>query len=352
MSLLNIGCQRMTYRVELAYSPLFEAALGIAAATYDQIHPTLEHPPSYWKQLQSELPLEVEKELMYAKQHNTWKTLLHLLHQRSFPDLESFLSYLKKLSPFDLRYYSLPYLGEECQDARRQAAEGSEEAMIQLQTSCRDHLFFPAYIAHIYTTEPDDLRRHLLCLMEGWFLTHIKPHEETIVRTLERDCSQKQVMQTKLSAEALVEWATNGSYPPEPTVTRVLLIPHAIYRPWTIQADAEGTKIFYYPVDDEHLHRDADPYRPPLPLVQALKALGDEQRLRLVKMLSEQDLSLQEMTETLGGAKSTVHHHLSMLRSAHLVETVNGKYRLKRTVLDKLPLHWEQFLGGSLDARH
>ncbi|MDF2679308.1 MAG: transcriptional regulator [Brevibacillus sp.] len=341
----------MTYRVELAYSPLFEAALGIAAATYDQIHPTLEHPPSHWKHLQSQLPLEVEKELMYAKQHNTWKTLLHLLHQRSFPDLESFLTYLQKLSPFDLRYCSLPYLGEDWQDARRQAAEGSEDAMVRLQTACRDHLFFPAYIAHIYTADPDDLRSHLLCLMEGWYLTHIKPHEETVVSTLERDCAQKQVMQAKLSAEALVEWATHASYPPEPTVTRVLLIPQAIYRPWTIQADAEGTKIFYYPVADENLHRESDPYRPPLPLVQALKALGDEQRLRMVKMLSERDLSLQEMTETLGGAKSTVHHHLSMLRSAHLVETVHGKYRLKRTVLEKLPLHWEQFLGGSLDAR-
>lgn len=349
MKLLNIGCRRTTYRVELAYSPLFEAALGIAAATYDQIHPTLERPPSYWKQLHSKLSDEAGKELLYAKQHNTWKTLLHLLHSRPFSDLESFLAYVKQLSPVELRFCALPYLGEPLQEVRRQAAEGSKEARDSLQDACREHLFFPAYIAHICTVDPDDLRRHLLRLMEGWYLTHVEPHEETIVRTLERDVAQKLAMQGKLSPEALVEWATEGSCPPEPGVARVLLVPQAIYRPWTIQADAEGTKIFYYPVADESLHSATDPYRPPLFLVQAFKALGDEQRLRLAKMLAEQDLSLQEIAERLGTAKSTVHHHLSMLRSAHLVETVNGTYKLKRTVLNKLPHHWEQFLGGLQD---
>ncbi|MGK5510097.1 ArsR/SmtB family transcription factor [Brevibacillus formosus] len=347
MKILNIGSERTTYRVELSYSPLFEAALGIAAATYDQLHHTMEHPPAYWRQLLDELSPSVQQEVDYAKEHNTWKTLLQLLDLCPFADLDSFLSYVRELSTEQLRYEALPYLGENMQEARRKAAQGSKDACTALQEACRTHLFFESYIGHITSVDPEELRGHILRLMEGWYSTHIKPREEEIVRMLERDWSQKQNKLGKLTPEALVEYATGSSYPPEPAVTRVLLIPQAIYRPWTVQADAVGTKIFYYPVAEENLHDAVDPYQPPPSLVQALKALGDEHRLRMVKMLAEKDLSLQEITDQLSMAKSTVHHHLSMLRSAHLVETAGSRYRLRRHTLDKLPLLWDEFLDRS-----
>ncbi|GED71472.1 transcriptional regulator [Brevibacillus reuszeri] len=352
MNILNIGSERTTYHVELAFSPLFEAALGIAAVTYDDIRPTLEQPAEYWEQLVKELDPAVQRELDYAKQYNTWKTLLQLLHQRSFADLSSFLSYITELSPAELRYQALPYLGDELQIVRHQAASGKKSAILALQNACSSHLFFPAYIAHIAYVEQETLRNHLLLLMKGWYDAHIKPRQTDINRILERDFTYKKAMRDKLSAEAFVEWATHGSYPPEPAITRVLLIPHVIYRPWTIHANDVGTKIFYYPVADDSLHDSTDPYRPPQTLVQTLKVLGDEHRLRLVKMLSEKELSLQELTERLGGAKSTVHHHLSLLRSAYLVESKENKYRLKREALDKMPALLQQFLGDRADEGH
>lgn len=84
-----------------------------------------------------------------------------------------------------------------------------------------------------------------------------------------------------------------GKYEPEPSVARVLLVPHTLYRPWTIQADAPDTKVFYYPVADENMAEQVDPYQPPHLLVQACKALGDEHRLRIVKHLAERAHSLQ-----------------------------------------------------------
>lgn len=347
MKVLNIGSERTTYRVEISYSPLFEAALGIAAATYDQLHHTMEQPPTYWRQLLDELAPSVLEEVYYAKEHNTWKTLLQLLDLCPFTDLDSFLSYVKDLSAEELRFEALPYLGEHLQAVRRSAAQGSETSRITLQEACRSHLFFETYIGHITSVDAEELRNHILVLFEGWYNTHIRPHEDSLIRMLERDCSQKKSMQTKLSPEALVEYATNTPYPPEPSVTRVLLIPQAIYRPWTVQADAYGTKIFYYPVADENRSDLIDPYQPPVSLVQALKALGDEHRLRMIKMLAEKDWSLQELTEQLEMAKSTIHHHLSMLRSAQLVETAGSRYRLRRATLDKLPLLWDEFLDRS-----
>jgi DNA-binding transcriptional ArsR family regulator len=345
MKRLNIGRNRTTYQVELLHSPLYEAALGIAAATYDQMHHTMEHPPDYWQQLLTELPPEVQAEVAYAKEHNTWKTLLQLLHQHPSEDLEGFTSSIRQLPAEELRYLALPYLGKEAQHSRREAASGSEEAVASLRQTCRDHLFFPAYISFVTSVDPEALRNHLIHLIRGWYLTHVKPREEQITRMLKQDRTQKEALMEKLSAEELVSLATEGDYPPEPTVTRVILIPQAIYRPWTVQADAEDTKIFYYPVAEQHVYEQIDPYRPPQSLVQTMKALGDEHRLRLVKILAEQEKSLQELTELLQIGKSTVHHHLSLLRAANLVKTTGTKYTLRRSALDRLPVLLEQFIG-------
>ena len=94
MKLLDMTHGRHTYSVELSYSPLFESVLGIAAMTYTEIHPTLEKSPSYWEELALSLPLQLREDLLYAQTFNTWKTLLQLLHEQSFADLDAFLDYI------------------------------------------------------------------------------------------------------------------------------------------------------------------------------------------------------------------------------------------------------------------
>ncbi|MBW2471479.1 MAG: helix-turn-helix transcriptional regulator, partial [Deltaproteobacteria bacterium] len=64
---------------------------------------------------------------------------------------------------------------------------------------------------------------------------------------------------------------------------------------------------------------DTDPEAPPSWLVNTYKALSDERRLRILRRLAEGDTSLEELTEMLGLSKSTVHHHISILRGAGLV---------------------------------
>jgi hypothetical protein len=151
-------------------------------------------------------------------------------------------------------------------------------------------------------------------------------------------------MKEKMSPEEIVQWATGGvNYLPEPSVHKVLLIPQYIYRPWNIEADIEGTKVFYYPVANESISPN-DRYMPNNFLVQKHKALGDEVRLRIVKMLSEVDRSLQDITEHLDMGKSTVHHHLKILRAAKIVEIKESKYSLKANVLELLFKELDRYL--------
>gem|GEM_PF-780631 len=334
MNLINISSGiKTTYEVTLKYSILWECALGIAASTYDELHHSLEKSKQYWSDIINKLSSEAQKELEYSKRYNTWSTLLQLLHVKDFEDLRSFLQYIENSCEKDLRFYSLPYLGKQNEDNRAKASIGDIEARMQLIEICSNHKFFADYIEFICTVSIDILKNHLISLMQAWYETIIKQDEAYTLSILEKDFKAKSIMKKKLTPEKFVEWTIGDTYVPEPTVTNVLLIPQYIYRPWTVETDDINTKIFYYPISDESIISNNDRYIPSFTLVQEYKALGDEVRLKMIKFLYEGDKTLQELTEKFDIAKSTVHHHLSLLRSVRIVQTLNSMYHLNKDVL-------------------
>jgi ArsR family transcriptional regulator len=62
-------------------------------------------------------------------------------------------------------------------------------------------------------------------------------------------------------------------------------------------------------------------------LVKIFKALGDKNRLRIVKMLQQRSLCVCEITAVLELATSTVSAHLSILREAEIIaDRKDGKW--------------------------
>ncbi len=208
--------------------------------------------------------------------------------------------------------------------------KGRKKAIKELMRITNNNPFFPAYIEFISSCEAESLKKHLIKVMNSWYQEIVRKSEQETKVILEKDYQSKKEKQQKVSSEELVQWATGGvTYTPEPSVHTVLLIPQYIYRPWNIEADIEGTKVFYYPVSNESVSP-SDRYMPDYFLVQKYKALGDEVRLKMVKMLFEHPRTLQDMTEKLDIGKSTIHHHLKILRAAKLVEIIDSKYCLKK----------------------
>ncbi|MFC7784157.1 ArsR/SmtB family transcription factor [Rossellomorea sp. GCM10028870] len=337
--------KRETYEVRIEASLLWECALGIAAITNTRLIDTFEKPKESWDKLMRSLSEPLIGDLKYAEKNNTWKSLLLLLHQKEFRDLSEFIMFLDGLEDKRLRFICIPYIGMKFQELRTHASEGDESSRNRLKKQTEDNPFFPDYIEFICTTNVHDLRNHLKSVMTGWYKEVIIPHKETLSQILERDKQSKEKMSGNLKSEALVEWATGGiTYLPEPRVHTVLLIPQSIYRPWNVEGDVEGVKVFYYPVANESIYPD-DKDMPSYFLVQKHKALGDEARLRMVKLLKGSDRTLQEITNELNMGKSTVHHHLKILRSARLVETLDGKYRLKENAVQSLSNELMQYLA-------
>ncbi|GAA0350223.1 ArsR/SmtB family transcription factor [Bacillus horti] len=339
--------KRESYRVRIKYSLLWECALGIAAVTNANLIQTLEKSEEYWTKKRKSFPESLVENLRYVQEKNTWKALLQLLHQKDFIDLDSFFTYIEALSEEEFIFQSIPFLGFSYQDLRKRAANGEEEAILKLKEHTRDNPYVPGYIEFICTEKTERVKQHLIRVMSTWYEVIIKPEADQLSEILKRDYDSKLKKVETMGSEKFVEWATSGiTYIPEPSVHDVLLIPQYVYRPWNIEADIEGAKVFYYPVANESINP-TDSYVPDFFLTQKLKALGDEVRLKILKILSDQDYTLQDLTSMLELGKSTTHHHLKLLRSARLVEIRDSKYGLKKNTLETLPIELNEFINGT-----
>lgn len=122
----------------------------------------------------------------------------------------------------------------------------------------------------------------------------------------------------QLPWDRLIIKATQGvEYRAEPWIDSVVLVPSILNRPWVDISEYEGTKFFFYPVSREAATPDAQ-------LVEVYKALGDETRLRILRLLSGGESNLTEIAQKLGLAKSTVHGHMRILRVSGLTRSVVG----------------------------
>jgi DNA-binding transcriptional ArsR family regulator len=174
---------------------------------------------------------------------------------------------------------------------------------------------------------------------------------ESRVRTmLERDHRARAADRETLDAAALIERTTGGvRWMSEPGVGRLILAPSYFSRPYNFLLGGGDWRLFGYPIADEALDG-LDPMAPPAGLLRLHRALGDETRLRILRLLRDRDLYLTELAQLLDLSKPTIKHHLTLLRSAGLVTVTEAGsvlyYSLRPTRLDDASSEVKHFLLG------
>jgi DNA-binding transcriptional ArsR family regulator len=125
------------------------------------------------------------------------------------------------------------------------------------------------------------------------------------------------------------------------------MIPSFVQRPLVGYIEFGEVLIIAYPVADESVSAETD--APPLRLVRLSKALADEKRLRILRALGEGEKTLMELAEAFGVAKTTMHHHMIVLRSAGLVSVGVGskRYRLRRETVPDVGALLSGYLGAA-----
>ena len=106
--------------------------------------------------------------------------------------------------------------------------------------------------------------------------------------------------------------------------------------------------MYGYPIADVALDA-MDPLAPPQSVLRLHRALGDDTRLRILRLLRDQDYYLTEIAERLELSKPTIKHHLILLRSAGLVTLTEegglSYYSLRRSTISAVGGSLKEYLG-------
>ncbi len=284
-----------------------------------------------------------------------WDYLYGMVYDAPEPkDVQAFLSYVELLDPLEIRLYWLGYYQRNLRkitplDVVLQAAEGDEEALEQFfRTAVPKSPVAQERIRRLVTSDGEVMKETLLNLLWGWYEQVFRPQEARIGPILERDTEAKCKLQATVSAEKLVEQATNGLvYGPEAGVRKIVLVSSFLGRPWNSTPNHQDVKLIVHPVADESVMLDRS--MPPVQLVRLYQALADERRLRILQLLKTRSYSLQEISDEFGVAKSTMHHHLGLLRTAGLIRIRSDEkqYSLRPETLERASTLLEAYLNGS-----
>jgi DNA-binding transcriptional ArsR family regulator len=194
------------------------------------------------------------------------------------------------------------------------------------------------------------IRSEFADLLEQWLVEVFAEREPAIRAAEERDLAVLRAETDGLPPEAVVERAVPGvTYVPEVGQTTVALVPTVALRPaWTV-CDHRTANVFVYPAAAH-----AEAARPPARLVDLGKAIGDETRLRILRELASRPATPPDLADRLGMPRTSLLHHLSILRRAGLVavnihDSAYHAYEVRDEHLGDISRLLEQFLAPHAD---
>ena len=234
----------------------------------------------------------------------------------------------------------------EIQPTVQAALQGEDEAIERLVATWHEHK--RPFLSRLLR-DPDGTAADLVQLFEAWVPAYqeIEPRVAVMIR---RDVELRSQDRATLAPIDLIERTTGGiRWLSEPGVRRVILAPSYFARPYNYVLAADDWRMFGYPIADAALDVE-DPLAPPQSVVRLHRALGDDSRLRILRLLRDRDWYLSEIAERVELSKPTIKHHLALLRAAGLVTLIEegglSYYSLRRDRLDDASADLKRFLLG------
>lgn len=262
--------------------------------------------------------LRTEIEFLGGGECSTWCALRGLVAFAPGPhDIDSVLTWFESLDAADLRQGLLSY---ECtvpgDEVLVDRAAGGDTAA--LDSLLKEKPEISAYYKSLFALKDGELRDRLVAALRGFRDEVYRPFELEFSQATSQAAAAPTALAKGADPERVIEEVTNGlDYRIQPGVARLVLVPSVVLRPWAVIDQYRDVLMVAFAVADEYIGTDPD--APPSWMVKLHKALGDEKRLRILRRLSESPATLEGLAEMLDVTKSTVHHHVGLLRSAGLV---------------------------------
>jgi len=343
--------------VAIDVAPAYEMLMSLVTALDSSDADTYEVGPDWIAEVRARAGEDLLSRLESASlgDPDSFIHLIPLVYDTPAPrDVPGFLAHLRKTRPDEIRLHLVQFYARETRrmtpvSVIRAAIAGDAEAQQEfLRTSHADWEPWTQYLRSVFAADGDELKALLVGALEEWADRVWNPESPTILPILDRDVETKREMLRDMPMEAFIETATNGvEFVPRPGIERVVMVPSFVNRPLVSFTEFGDVLLIIYPVADESVSAFSD--SPPLRLVRLSKALADEKRLRILRSLAEGEKTLMELAEIFGVAKTTMHHHMIILRSAGLVTVGVGvkRYRLRSETVPDLGALLSGYLGAA-----
>ncbi len=179
----------------------------------------------------------------------------------------------------------------------------------------------PGGLHPFFTADPRTLGGEIATVLGELMATTLGDVNRIAGQSLQRSAASVSALIPALGPVDLIEAATNGiNYQMPLGTTELVLVPSVVVRPWSIVFQLGSVAVIIHPVADVDL--DADSEAVPRWLMTYHKALADERRLKMLRRMADGDAGLADLAAAVGLSKSTVIHHLGILRSAGFVRTL------------------------------
>ena len=236
------------------------------------------------------------------------------------PSVPAFLHRLEQLTPHEIAlhvtgFYSDIYPEDVAatilaavagsRTARRPAARALATSMPERE----------ATLAKLLATPPGDLKDLTLELMSGWYERVFVTDEPAVRNVLAADARAKRNL-LGTDPERLVLIATGIKYSRRGRFTKFLLVPTLVMRPWVGVVHYKRMCIYAYPVTEDPTSIETARRG----LARTYQALGDEVRLRIVKVLADDALTLVELCRRIEQPEPVVRAHIAVLRASRIVQ--------------------------------
>ncbi len=268
---------------------------------------------------------------------------------------DTLIDTLAALEPADLRLTLLGYYDNR---TRRRAAMslildaagGSRAAGHELIEAASDGPECERALAGLLARSNEEAAALVVGVLRDWYESAFRDLFAEIRPVLERETERLRGRAHELPLDAFLREVSNGSdVVRTPGIDEIVLFPQWALRPANVIYEHGSSLLVGVAVPPEHLS--VDPEAPPDRLVNLASALGDDRRLRILRRLTKGSYSLGELSDYFGIPKTTLLHHLAILRSAGIVRAGTGstsKYSLRAGS----PLELQRLLDAYLPALH
>jgi DNA-binding transcriptional ArsR family regulator len=228
------------------------------------------------------------------------------------------------------------------------AVAGDEAARREFRrTSMPDVDHWQAALRYLLSASAERIAEQTIEAFAAWHQGAVAPLEDSLAEDQADTVARLQVERTALSLAAVLPSVAPGiEYQPPAEVDDIVFMPAVAIRPLVAFLDHRNAAIIAFAASDP-----ADADHPPASVVLLGKALGDELRLRALRALADGPSTLVDLAHELGVPRTTLSHHIGLMRAAGLVTLTiddgrTGRLALRTDVVDDLPRLLREFLAG------